>query len=205
MLNRKGQGLTEYGIILLLVVLIGSGVWFSGGIGNNVQAMYSTIRSDLKSIIGEDDGSIYETGIIKNAFTRNGDGQYKKIDAHLTNIKINGHTLYWCEGGNGSKIYDFITDTKKSVAKNLRYPTDQHNPAGNIRTIYFEDGSRGGFFKADNGYIYQVSVSGTGENISDVSVVPYTGNPNAIVTSKIDGKSFTVENAAEITTKSYFK
>jgi Flp pilus assembly pilin Flp len=63
MLNRKGQGLTEYGIILLLVVLVGTGIWFSGVFGNDVQGMYSTIGSKLNSIAGDDSG-IYDTGEI---------------------------------------------------------------------------------------------------------------------------------------------
>lgn len=49
-LGEKGQGLTEYAIILLLVVLIGIMIWFSFGIKGSLTSIYSKIGSNLSSI-----------------------------------------------------------------------------------------------------------------------------------------------------------
>ena len=49
-MGEKGQGLTEYAIILLLVVLIGVLIWFTFDIRGQLSTIYSQIGSDLKSI-----------------------------------------------------------------------------------------------------------------------------------------------------------
>lgn len=49
-LGKKGQGLTEYAIILLLVVAIGVAVWTDFNIKTQITEMYSTIHADLTSI-----------------------------------------------------------------------------------------------------------------------------------------------------------
>jgi hypothetical protein len=49
--GEKGQGLTEYAIILLLVVLIGVMIWFGFNVRGSVSALYSKIGSDLSSIV----------------------------------------------------------------------------------------------------------------------------------------------------------
>ena len=49
-MGEKGQGLTEYAIILLLVVLIGMLVWFTFDIRGQLSTIYGKISSDLSSI-----------------------------------------------------------------------------------------------------------------------------------------------------------
>ena len=49
-LGEKGQGLTEYAIILLLVVLIGIAIWNNFNIKASLALIYSKIGSDLSSI-----------------------------------------------------------------------------------------------------------------------------------------------------------
>ena len=49
-MGEKGQGLTEYAIILLLVVLIGILVWFTFDIRAQLSTIYGKISSDLSSI-----------------------------------------------------------------------------------------------------------------------------------------------------------
>ena len=49
-MGEKGQGLTEYAIILLLVVLIGIMVWFTFDIRGSLSTIYHQISSDLSSI-----------------------------------------------------------------------------------------------------------------------------------------------------------
>ena len=61
MLHQKGQGLTEYGIILLLVVLLGTGVWFGSGVNSQDKSMYSTVALKLQSIIDDVSGKVAKT------------------------------------------------------------------------------------------------------------------------------------------------
>lgn len=49
-LGKKGQGLTEYAIILLLVVLIGVTIYNTSSLKDTITSIYSTINTDLGSI-----------------------------------------------------------------------------------------------------------------------------------------------------------
>ena len=49
-INRKGQGLTEYGIILLLVLLIGSFVYFTTDIKGQLSALYGKAGYKMEEI-----------------------------------------------------------------------------------------------------------------------------------------------------------
>lgn len=49
-MSEKGQGLTEYAIILLLVVLIGVMVWWGFDIKASLSTIYSTIGTKLSSV-----------------------------------------------------------------------------------------------------------------------------------------------------------
>lgn len=52
-LGKKGQGLTEYAIILLLVVLIGVAIYTGTGVANikaQITNLYSIIGTDLSTI-----------------------------------------------------------------------------------------------------------------------------------------------------------
>ena len=47
----KGQGLTEYAIILLLVVLIGVVIFSTSSLKSQITGLYSTITTDLRTAI----------------------------------------------------------------------------------------------------------------------------------------------------------
>lgn len=49
-LGKKGQGLTEYAIVLLLVVLVGAVIWGTSGIKESLDTMYTNINTTLSSI-----------------------------------------------------------------------------------------------------------------------------------------------------------
>ena len=49
-LGKKGQGLTEYAIVLLLVVMIGVVIWQGSGIYDQLTKMYNAINKDLGTI-----------------------------------------------------------------------------------------------------------------------------------------------------------
>ena len=104
MLNKKGQGLTEYGIILLLILLVGGFVWFNTDIKDSSSSMYSTISSKLKSIIGLQENN-YDTD---NKYIGTWDPTKvlnRASPTYLTTLKLaNGMTILWRkEGGKYDK------------------------------------------------------------------------------------------------------
>jgi Flp pilus assembly pilin Flp len=48
--GKKGQGLTEYAIVLLLVVLIGVTIWSTTGIKASLSSMYTNINTGVSNI-----------------------------------------------------------------------------------------------------------------------------------------------------------
>lgn len=49
-MGEKGQGLTEYAIILLLVVIIGLLIYTQSGLKGQIQGLYSTIGTNLSTL-----------------------------------------------------------------------------------------------------------------------------------------------------------
>ena len=49
-LGKKGQGLTEYAIILLLVVLIGITIYSTSSLSGKINAIYTQIGNDLSTM-----------------------------------------------------------------------------------------------------------------------------------------------------------
>lgn len=59
-MSERGQGLTEYAIILLLVVLIGMAIYFGTGmmdIKSQLISIYSKIGSDMNSMATSSPGA----------------------------------------------------------------------------------------------------------------------------------------------------
>lgn len=152
-MNKKGQGLTEYGIILLLVVLIGGVVWFHSDIKGQLSTIYATISSDLKSIAGDEKSQAenYDTG---NTTTISG------ILLHETSLTLKGKTVYWYEkngvkqytnNGLGNSPFTVHMDDKGFVLGSQHYG----DVAGTYEAV---------FFKAGDGNIYQMTSYGNETN-----------------------------------------
>ena len=50
--GKKGQGLTEYAIILLLVVLIGVTIYTTNGLQDKISGIYSAVGTNLDTFKG---------------------------------------------------------------------------------------------------------------------------------------------------------
>lgn len=175
-MNKKGQGLTEYGIILLLVVLIGGLVWFNSDIKGQLSTIYATISSDLKSIAGDEKSQAenYDTGNTKII-----DG----VLMHETSLSLDGKTIYWYEK-NGLKQYTnkgigFTPFTLHFDDKGAFKLGSQHygDVAGTYETV---------FFKAGDGNIYQMTSYGNDKNtITKVNgTLPYIDSKYHIVSDE---------------------
>lgn len=111
-ITRKGQGLTEYGIILLLILLVGMGVWFNFDLRGNIGSLYSTIFSDLSSIAGRTSktGSEYDMGQAFIVALNDIDSNHvRTVTLQSTSLTSNiwgaGWGVYWYTEDNGTKTY----------------------------------------------------------------------------------------------------
>jgi uncharacterized protein (UPF0333 family) len=179
-MNKKGQGLTEYGIMLLLIVLIGTGVWFGFDMRSSEGAMYSTIASKLKSIAGtEGDSAVKDTGV---TIQMHQSGNWSNmLIGHLTDVVINGATLYWYEL-NGNRVYDTQRgNTDNSASYWMADPNSGMKVGTNA--IDFGDGTKGFYIRDDHGTYYKVSMPIDG---GSQSVTTYTGAITADIAASAD-------------------
>ena len=132
--NQKGQGLTEYGIILLFIMLVGVLAW-SVPLRGNLNTMYSSIYTKLQSIMGTDTSQDVE-----EVYTQIIDGQ----TVHFTSLTYNGYTLAWHMDGQ-QRVYDFQNmDTMNKRTSNLSNLLDQKrdtyavNNGDGTYSLYFQ-------------------------------------------------------------------
>lgn len=148
-LNRKGQGLTEYGIILLLLVIIGLGVYSTNtGIKQNISSMYENTAANLEDIIGYDTGKNISSKLTK-------DGTI--IILHETKLSYKGNTIYWYTTSAGIKQYT-TGSTADAAVSALNYMNYADYPNA---TFYFQTNNTGKY--------YAISANGT-------SIRRYTGD-----------------------------
>ena len=86
--SHKGQGLTVYGIILPLIVVVEGSIWFHTDMKGQLSAIYGAITSNMKSIVGDED---YEE--------ENYDTTIPHLDNDVvyyeTTLHFNGNLIYW--------------------------------------------------------------------------------------------------------------
>ena len=213
MLNRKGQGLTEYGIILLLILGVGLGIWSSLGIEDQDKSMFSTIYTKLQSIIDNVSTKAAQTFDLEDEQKQPNRGKpsYKtSLSFSMNGIKYD--ILYRLEksGGVTRKVYTIIRD---SGANNNYSGTDglmtspdlTYTKISNtsIKAAYDviagRDYSSVGYTvdSADNkttyfnleGTTYQIT-----QNASDYTktmLSTFTGDTNAPITAVVNGVSTT--------------
>lgn len=194
--NKKGQGLTEYGIILLLILGVGLGVYYGFNIKAQVGDMYSTVSSDLRSII--DDITPYsddvETYIMKQHKNKNKVGPftfhktslsaadlfYDGTTDSINNGQANDNSIWWFINSSGYKEYKVgksnaygtgmlqeVPYTVKGVNKTNAYG---FNLTGNdTATTYF---------KATDGNTYQITYYAN--NPTGTTLTQYTGDTKGI-------------------------
>jgi len=197
MLNRKGQGLTEYGIILLLILGIGTAVWFHWNIKDSLGTIYSTIGSDVKSIAGEAYGYVddLESVVVKRNWDNKGNIYKGPLTFHKTSLSFAGKgyngskdinngnpddtSIWWFINSSGYKEYKvgkanaydsgMLQEVPKYLGKNLSNRRGYDITADETYT----------YFKATDGNTYQVTYYKA--NPKGTTITPYTGD-----TSKID-------------------
>ena len=139
--NQKGQGLTEYGIILLLICALGLAVYNYFNIKDNLQAIYGTVATDLDRIAGFDTGEVIYVPV-KNATT----GKTDNVAFHATRLAFEGKTIYWFQDSNSSTKQYTNDGTSINSAGWMNYATSPKS------TFYF---------KGDDGNYYSVSANGS--------------------------------------------
>lgn len=82
--GHKGQGMTEYAVILVLVVIVGVGVHESSGVSGAIDFLYGAIVSKLSATVGYDTD---KTFTIKNRGTTE--------TWHETILSYSGGTSYF--------------------------------------------------------------------------------------------------------------
>lgn len=230
MLNRKGQGLTEYGIILLLVVLLGSVVWFGSDINERDQSMYSSISQKLQSIIDDVSNKVAKT------FDTN-DVVYQKTRASssyattLTQISIGGklYDVLWryenMKKVNGNFVLDPDNTTKvyylalHDASADYQVYSGTNGLMTNAYAVNVKNGDGSSSYASYGGYVagsdsngaYKATyfnLNNTTYEIKDYGaggyantiLSEYTGSTSATVTNAVTGKTDTISNMASTRT-----
>lgn len=159
-LSKKGQGLTEYGIILLIICTLGVGIYNASSIKDNLNTMYGTIVASLVDIAG------YDTGETLTVSYTTREGKTANVILHKTRLSYQDKPLYY---------YNMLT----SKNENIRHYTNSTTGTGqgNIFSKTLNGwGDQPVYFKASSGAYYSITPDGS-------SLTRYTGD-----TSFMQGK-----------------
>lgn len=172
MLNRKGQGLTEYGIILLFVALIGTGIWFSGGFGNDEQGMYSTISIKLKSIIDGDSVENYDTDEKGRMAGNAGYLSFTSLSVKRNDGKT--YRMGW-KTINGHRVYTVYRGTNNGMGTLTDW---QGYTYGHTNSAESGDGGKSvsTYFLATDGNYYKITEYSDGR---ETTLKKYNGTPKS--------------------------
>jgi len=146
--GHNGQGMTEYAVILALIVSMGVGMYESSGFSSAVDSLYGTIAVKLSTAVGYDTGKTFTTT----------NGATTEI-WHETTLSYPGttagkdYTIYWFINSDGNKEYKVGMSSRG---------------AGNSLQAYSGGTS---YFKASDGNIYQIV-----ENGGNTTIELYTGS-----------------------------
>lgn len=163
----KGQGIIEYGIILMLIVCVGVCVYSLLRIQNNMETMYAQIESNLGSIASNN--TTYDTGRI---FTQNG------IVWHQTSLtytrpensssgmygntnRTNDFTVYWRLNDNNTREY--------------RVGMEVHDADKKTNSLMPKSGNISYFYTTSDNY-YKITTSDTNTSIEQVDKSQVTGS-----------------------------
>lgn len=163
MLNRKGQGLTEYGIILLLIVLMGSLIWFHNDVKGQLSTMYAAIGSNLKSVANGEATENYDTDETMTI---------AKTLVHFTSLTEAGnsqHRIAWFTDSSGQRVYFPYRDKN-----GLHDTTDLQGVHYNLKTEIGADGGQSTYFLATDGNYYKI----TDYSVKETTLTKYNGTPN---------------------------
>lgn len=204
-LNQKGQGLTEYGIILLLILGVGMGLWFHWNPQESVGAMYSTIASDVRSIVGEASGYEDDLETFELTKARQGNGTLGPFTFHKTSLSFagqgyngskdqnngnaNDQSIWWFINSSGYKEYKVGKGNVYGTGMLQEVPKYVGNKEVNSYGYNITDTETYTYFKATDGNTYQVTYYK--DDPTGTTITQYTGDPKSItcVDSKYAGYS----------------
>lgn len=163
MLNKKGQGLTEYGIIFLLIV--GTGFLAVFYINNNETGIYSAVSSKLQAITGNNENyDTDETTIVA--------GQKVTFTTLTVQGKDRTYRVAWFLDDKGQRVYFPYRDTN-----GLHDTSDlQGIHWGHDYTVEHEsDGGMSTYFRSTDGAYYKI----TDYSNSETKISKYEGIPDS--------------------------
>lgn len=189
MLNQRGQGLSEYGIILLLILGVGMGVWFHGNARDSLEAMYSTIGTDLKSIISGT--SAYEDDIeTYTVYKRANGNKVGPFTFHKTSLSYAGkgyngskdpnnglsddQTIWWFINHAGYKEYKVGKANIYGTGMLQEVPYAVNNKTTDGRGYKITDEKTYTYFQATDGNTYQITYYK--DNPTGTTLTLYTGD-----------------------------
>ena len=194
-LDRKGQGLTEYGIILLLILCVGLGIWFGWDIKSKVNNLYSAVSTDLESII-DDVADAYndsvETYILKtDKFGHNiGSFTYHKTSVSAADLSYDGskdsqnngdandHSVWWFINGSGYKEYKVGKANYYGVGMLQEVPMYVNEKKSNGDGYADMAAETYTYFKGSDGNTYQITYYT--DNPTGTTLTKYTGDTSKI-------------------------
>ena len=195
-LNPKGQGLTEYGIILLLILGVGMGVYFGSGYKGDLKNMYETIAEDLNEIIGDtyDTGEtskkygVWEWGHRGIAYDSDSQGKYYLF--HKTSVSYKDDKkigeVWWFINGAGYKEYK-VDENNDGSSGMLQYiPTQVNGYDYRLADGVAITDTSTTYFKGTDGNIYQITYYA--DNPTGTTMTQYTGDASNIT---LVGSAFT--------------
>ncbi|MGE1062914.1 hypothetical protein NXG27_09860 [Megasphaera paucivorans] len=169
-INRKGQGLVEYGLILLIVLSIGTGIYTVYQLKGSEHRIYSAITEKLQSILGV--GDVFDTGETFTIMESDPLG-IKPVTGHKTNLTVGkdtAYTVYWYESRYGQKVYTLYHEGQRYT-----YYGSPIQGGNDAHVRIEEDGGRTTVFKSGE-YYYQITDYGN----ADTQLTVFTGNTSTI-------------------------
>lgn len=144
MLNKKGQAITEYGVIMLLALGLGIFIWFRTGITDSINTLFHAIGYQMAVTVGGEETLItYDT---TNQYKNSQKDVLKRASpTYKTTLNFNGKTILWRYEGatlvkdsKGNPILDADRNRQYINPKYKAYTFDIGNDSD-----YFDYGSAG--------------------------------------------------------------
>lgn len=195
-LNHKGQGLTEYGIILLLILGVGMGVYFGSGYKGDLGEMYDNVYVQLNRIVNGG----YDTGDepYVQTYGKNGSKVFKgPYKFHKTVLNYDGAgydgtkdkynkgqtndtSIWWFINGDGYKEYKVGKANSYSEGMLQWVPNQFGHEDNTIKGYTNSDGTTNysTYFKASDGRTYQITYYQN--NPTGTTLTEYTGDSSSL-------------------------
>ena len=152
--SQKGQGLTEYGIILLLILLVGASVYFSG-LKDQISGMYERSGYQMSEIANNTVLDLNNPSKTLDSLVKAYSGSNKK--ATVTNTMLGVYLDQAAKNLGNDLIKDFASNPNVAY-KAYYYTPDNGKTYTKLQSVVLYDQSTGAQYIAyPNGNKYVVS------------------------------------------------